>query len=380
MKTIFLLFLIITVNAFADNTFELIPRYGGYNFDIYSQFEVKDTLYTCVSATNSTTEAAKLNASLASYKNRKWHIEVDYNNLVSKIDLDSLRFKLENLTYSKRAVRYFKYENEYVGYITLNSFQNYAFKYDRTKTIIYDSIYFNDGSSMNYSRALNMSINSKGVPYFIISEEFGSDKYHLCKLEDEKLKVVFSINKLVPKATLNTVFDNNDNYWLCFVDTLYYFENDIKKESFSISSMPVGGSITGGGYFTCVAVASDGKVFAMNNILGLYIYDGSQWTLDPIVNEIWINSSVYEGKGDMQDYSQTIIHKDGEGNIFIGKNYLYKYSNGKWEIMLMPNFNSSDNAYNYTVPSNNFYIDSKGRAWFFSGLGYKTGAVVYTPE
>ena len=366
MKSLYyFLIFISTAITLKGSSFEIIPNQfkNVLTESITCPFIVNDTLYSYDFN----------NYLIKSYKNKKWCTEIYYDSIISKINNQAIIEKINTLS------KYlFGIKKDKSGNLWLYT-RDYILKYNGLITKCYDSFYIPDSSlTSSISFIYSLDLNNYEVPYIIIKSPNDSYQDFICKLENDTFKVknLHSSQVNIPKQVY---FDSKNNFWETAGSVLNYYEDDKIIKTFSMSEMPKTEQLQGG-YFTKICIDSKDKVYAVSNLLGIYIYENEKWSIDD-----YISSRQYAIRPDFEeDKSFDRMAIDSKDNLWINgtmfSSSLCKLNkDGIWSEILLPNLpNYIFVEYEIYVHYDEMLIDYKDRIWLFYASPYR--CIVYTPQ
>jgi len=205
--------------------------------------------------------------------------------------------------------------------------------------------------------------NSEIYPYFNIS---------LCKFKDSALITITDLKPKQLKESRNQfAFDRAGRVIFSLIDTMYFIENEQIIDKISIWDFP-----NGYGYFENIVVDSKNTVYALNNDIMLYKYDGEHFESFDYMQKL----ERYLTKN--FDYYYMCI--DSSDNIWITgyqTQSLYKLDTaGNWTCYQVPLFSISEDN---NCHKNDIEADKYGNIWIpaVSVFGsYDYGMYVFNPD
>ena len=357
MKKIILLLLLISSNLLA-NDWEILN-----GLDLFrSPYTVGDTLYGLLGY-----------STLANYKNKKWEkydiksfLFESIQDSTKKANIKKISPPINNMFVDKNNKQWFLLGKQNVY------FTSYIFSYDGTNVEFYDSYLQKDSANETILGNLcYLAFDNNNVPYISVKSKYSENNY-ICKLENNKFKEI-NQHSTYYVTCKGIYFDSKNNFWEIINDSIYYYINDKVSKGFRVADFPKTDGVMGG-ILTKLCIDKNDKVYAITNILGLYVYDDEKWSLDTLLNTyICATTPAFT---DNKNFNN--IYLDSKDNLWahVTLPFLFKRDKlGNWTKYLIPCTNTTvdfgASSFDY------IYLGNKDRIWLYSF--YEGNFLVFTP-
>ncbi len=247
-------------------------------------------------------------------------------------------------------------------------------------TIVFNQVYNTERNQfLNIQKIWDLKADRNGGIWAIIEHSATlpyKTFYSLCRFQDSGFVTINNIKTIVSgvyNSKMKIAFDNFGKVYHTNSDTMYILENDEVVIKIATFDFPDGYS-----YFSDIVINSKNVVYAMNNNMMLYIFDGENFYSDDFVL-----------KSERQlipqsDLSYNFMCLDSNDNVWIigvGTCVLYKLdTNRNWTVIEVPKPETAMDEWCY---KENIAVDKNGKIWIPSqkpSSSYSYGIYIYNSD